>query len=139
MKCKKFIVVLCMITFAFAFSSCNGSDKFESKTVVRDETISPTSTLATSENIVKEETIVIPITDDNSTRYISNRLSRKKPYDTFDALNKVSSNVIEGNCISSKPIFQNNTLYTLSEVRVTLVYKGVLTVFGRIGTSRCGS
>jgi hypothetical protein len=122
MRFMKYIVILLMLTFMLSVTGCMISNDFEAKSTNQETNFEFDETLTTS-NADKVK-LTVPIVDDNNTRYISNSLSRKGAYITFESLNKVSSNIIAGICISSKPKFQNNTLYTLSEVKITHVYKG---------------
>jgi hypothetical protein len=46
------------------------------------------------------------------------------PYETFEELWDNSPSIFTGECISSEPIYQNETLYTLSQVKIETVYKG---------------
>lgn len=66
----------------------------------------------------------IPIVDDGGTRYISNFSSRSKSYDSFEELVTNAQYIISGKCVSSKPIYQNQTLYTLSKFIIIDSYKG---------------
>lgn len=63
---------------------------------------------------------------DGTTHFMSMTSSRMSPMDTVDKLKAVADSVFEGTCIESEPVFQNNTLYTLSKVEVQIVYKGDL-------------
>ena len=46
--------------------------------------------------------------------------------------------VFTGICISSQPVFQNNTLYTLSKLKLTEVFKGNLSVGDTISVVELG-
>jgi hypothetical protein len=69
---------------------------------------------------------VEPIYDENEIRYISNSTD-KLVYDSLDELNKDADFVVTGACISSKPVFQNNIVYTLSEFKIDSIFRGDLT------------
>lgn len=69
------------------------------------------------------QSVIEPIFDDNDTRYISNS-SDKYSYETFDELNEIASYVVTGVCISSKPVFRKDLLFTLSEIEINDVYRG---------------
>lgn len=68
----------------------------------------------------------IPFIEDGNVQYISSTTSREAYYNTFEELEKVAGFIITGECISAEPIFQNDTLYTLSKIKISQVYKGNL-------------
>ena len=73
------------------------------------------------------ESAISPVVDEGDTLYIPSmsNLSRESPtYSTISELKAYAHFVFTGTCISSKPVFQNDTLYTLSTVKVTQVIKG---------------
>lgn len=47
-----------------------------------------------------------------------------RTFDTLESLGKYSDFILTGTCISSNPIFQNDTLYTLSQIKAGQVFKG---------------
>ena len=69
------------------------------------------------------QTPLAPAFDEDNVRYMSS-LSDKISLDTFDKLNSVAEYVVTGVCVSSGPVFQNDTLYTLSGVKIDRVYRG---------------
>ncbi len=75
--------------------------------------------------------------DEKKTRYISTSLDRNKEYSDFKSL-KIAPYVFTGVCISSQPVFQNNTLYTLSKLKLTEVFKGNLRVGDAVSVVEIG-
>ncbi len=74
---------------------------------------------------------------ENKTRYSSTSLDRIKKYSDFDSL-KIAPYVFTGICISTQPVFQNNTLYTLSKLKLTEVFKGNLSVGDTVSVVEIG-
>ncbi len=74
---------------------------------------------------------------EKKTRYISTSLDRIKKYSDFNSL-KIAPYVFTGVCISLQPVFQNNTLYTLSKLKITEVFKGNLSVGDRVSVVEIG-
>ena len=70
-----------------------------------------------------QQTPKAPAFDGDNVRYMSSLLD-KLSFDTFEKLNGVAKNIITGICVSSGPVFQNDTLYTLSGVNIGRVYRG---------------
>ena len=64
--------------------------------------------------------------NDGNTHFLSMTTSRMSPMDTFEKLNAGADYIFKGTCIESEPVFQNNTLYTLSKVEIQAVFKGDL-------------
>ena len=64
---------------------------------------------------------------EDGTMYVSGTTSRETPY-SMNELVGVAGNIFTGLCVSSEPVFQNDFLYTLSEVQVTAVFKGAFQV-----------
>lgn len=50
--------------------------------------------------------------------------SRMSPLTTLETLRQKAEIIFTGTCVTASPIFQSNTLYTLSEVTVDTVYQG---------------
>lgn len=69
-----------------------------------------------------------PVVDVGNVRYISNQSSRMTPRSTVEEFVEDAGFIFSGECISSEPVFQNDTLYTLSKIKISQVYKGNLTV-----------
>ena len=68
-----------------------------------------------------------PVVEEGNTRYFpSIGLADRTlpPYHTINGLKAYAPFVFTGTCISSKPVFQNDMVYTLSTVKVTQVIKG---------------
>ena len=121
---KNIYLVCCLLSIACLFAGCNTSTSqlagnLESQTV-KLPTITETQPIT---NLAK-----IPIIDVGNVRYISNQTSREKPYNSVEKLVEVSGFIFSGECVSSKPVYQNNNFYTLSEVKVYHTYKGKLAV-----------
>jgi hypothetical protein len=66
----------------------------------------------------------LPIIDVENVRYASKYTCRTRAYNTLEELDGVSEFIFSGECISAKPIYQNETLYTLSKIKILQVYKG---------------
>lgn len=113
------IIYLGLLIVLFLVFSCIGCAAVNKEAESDDIQNEISSAFHTEEN-----TSSIPSEDEENTHYVPSTLSREKSYDTLESLNEVAANVFAGTCISSKPIFQLETLYTLSEVRVTRVFKG---------------
>ncbi len=94
------------------------------------------ATMVTSKAKVNEVSKNTNATE-NKTRYISTSLDRIKKYSDFDSL-KIAPYVFTGICISTQPVFQNNTLYTLSKLKLTEVFKGNLSVGDTVSVVEIG-
>jgi len=90
-------------------------------TVKSDTTQNDAIALITQPSDVYEPGTVI----ENGTVYVSSTADRLKPYSMNELVN-VADNIFTGLCVYSGPIFQNDTLYTISEVQITEVLKGSL-------------
>lgn len=71
------------------------------------------------------------------TQYISTTLDKIKTYSDLKSL-EIAPYVFTGICISSRPVFQNNTLYTLSKLKLTEVFKGSLSVGDTVSVVELG-
>ncbi len=94
-------------------------------TQIVEDTAKPESepTVSATESSTPVPSAVEPIYDENEIRYISNSTD-KLVYDSLDELNKDADFVVTGACISSKPVFQNNIVYTLSEFKIDSIFRG---------------
>ena len=136
-KMKKRIFVIFTVAIMILMTACSSQQKIQpvataniddnheevsqpAEDVVQEDS-QPTVSVAGDSQAT--QSVIEPIFDDNDTRYISNS-SDKYSYETFDELNEIASYVVAGVCISSKPIFQNDMLYTLSELKIDDVYRG---------------
>lgn len=108
MNKKKFYLILMLIVFIFTCVGCSSTNK-----------IGSTPKMEQNEGIV-------PVADQNNTRYISNSIDKVKNYQDLESLANASEQIFSGKCISSKPVFQNDTLYTLSKVKIKKVFTGTL-------------
>jgi hypothetical protein len=63
----------------------------------------------------------------SDTLYSYWKTTRAKIYRSIDELAKASTVIGAGECISARPIYQMDNIYTLSEIRITEVYKGNVT------------
>ena len=61
---------------------------------------------------------------DNDTLYSYWKTSRAKVYRSIDELAKASAVIVAGECVSARPVYQMDNIYTLSEIRISDVYKG---------------
>jgi hypothetical protein len=68
------------------------------------------------------------VVDESNTRYFSYQLCKTRVLYSYDSLDQVASNIVEGKCLSARPIFQNEMLYTISEIEITRVFKGSLAI-----------
>lgn len=78
----------------------------------------------TEPTFVAEPTIVPAEGEDNCATAISDRA---KSFLTLPELDMSAEVVITGECIKAEPVFQNDTLYTLSQIKVVQVFKGNIT------------
>lgn len=85
---------------------------------------SPTPPESTEPTLVAEPTIVPAEGEDNCATAISDRA---KSFFTLPELDMSAEVVITGECIKAEPVFQNDTLYTLSQIKVVQVFKGNIT------------
>lgn len=69
-------------------------------------------------------TVVPAEGEDNCATSISDRA---RFFLTLPELDEAAEVVITGECVSANPVFQNDTLYTLSQIKVDQVLKGNLT------------
>ncbi len=74
--------------------------------------------------IAAEPTVVPAEGEDNCATSISDRA---RSFLTLPELDAAAEVVITGECVSANPVFQNDTLYTLSQIRIDQVFKGGLT------------
>lgn len=68
----------------------------------------------------------IPYLYNDNTLYVSAVNDRAKSFNTFTELDQQAEDVFTGKCISSTAVFQNDWLYTRSEIEIIKVYKGNL-------------
>ncbi len=61
---------------------------------------------------------------DSDTLYSYWKTSRAKVYRSIDELAKASAVIVAGECVSARPVYQMDNIYTLSEIRISDVYKG---------------
>jgi len=92
-------------------------------TAQSDVTSNETTALTTLSTDVYSPGTVI----EDGTMYVSSTTSRMTPRSMNELVN-VADNIFTGLCVSSEPVFQNDFLYTLSEVQVTAVFKGAFQV-----------
>ena len=110
------LLAIIFVICCFACSSCNGEKASEEAGLSE----APKVEISLDEDL--------PIVSEGDVLYISNSLDRLKAYSSFAELSSDSANILSGLCISSTPVFQNNVLYTLSEIQVSEVYKGDVSV-----------
>lgn len=79
---------------------------------------------STELTVAAEPTVVPAEGEDNCATSISDRASF---YLTLSELDAAAQAVMTGECVSAEPVFQNDTLYTLSQIKVGQVFKGDLT------------
>lgn len=132
---KKFVtatiaaLVVCSLLFAgcgnnMAVIESNSNNIIEE----RSQMASEAHEVGSVSTMVSGEPEIEPITEDDSTRFYSVQTDRLKYYNTFDELATVASTVVAGVCIEAQPVYKLNTMFTLSQVKVTAVYKGNVNV-----------
>ncbi|MDP2892704.1 MAG: hypothetical protein Q8O09_06170 [Bacillota bacterium] len=114
---RKLLIIPLIILIISSFVGCATAEINEDQTVIKNS-------FASKNAIVGQG---LSVADEENTRYISNSASRIKSYDTLESLQNAAPFIFTGTCISSKPVFQKDTLYTLSTVKITNVFKGNLT------------
>ena len=80
-------------------------------------------TVSTEDSSAPTSLAIEPVHDEDGVRYISNSADRIS-LGTFDKLNERADFIVTGVCISSKPVFRKDFLYTLSEIKINEVYRG---------------
>ncbi|MBQ6426349.1 MAG: hypothetical protein IJJ92_06110 [Clostridia bacterium] len=60
----------------------------------------------------------------DDTLYSYWKTTRVKVYRSVDELAEVSTLIVAGECVSARPVYQTDMIYTLSEIRITDSYKG---------------
>ncbi len=63
---------------------------------------------------------------DSDTLYSYWKTSRAKIYRSINELADASALIVTGECVSARPVYQMDMIYTLSEIRVSECYKGEL-------------
>jgi len=132
-----YIAAAAVIALLFiAVPLIRGPQKASETTVAAAMTAAGYETTGQSETTSVETTVISTHSTDiykpgmvikDGTMYVSNTTSRKTPY-SINELTAVAENIFTGLCVSSGPVFQNDMLYTISEVQVTEVFKGVFQV-----------
>ena len=136
-KMKKRIFVIFTVVIMILVTACSSQQEIQPVTTANiDDNHEEVSQPA--EDVVQEDSqptvsvagdsqatppVIEPIYDEDDIRYISNTSDRYS-IDTFDELNEIASYVVTGVCISSKPVFRKDLLYTLSEIQINDVYRG---------------
>ncbi len=132
---KNRVITILSITVLMLMSACSSQQEIQSAvsadavntetTQIVEDTAKPESepTVSATESSTPVPSAVEPIYDENEIRYISNSTD-KLVYDSLDELNKDADFVVTGACISSKPVFQNNIVYTLSEFKIGSIFRG---------------
>jgi len=111
-------------TVAAAMTAAGYETTAQSETMAQsDVTSNETTALTTLSTDVYSPGTVI----EDGTMYVSSTTSRMTPRSMNELVN-VADNIFTGLCVSSEPVFQNDFLYTLSEVQVTAVFKGAFQV-----------
>jgi hypothetical protein len=89
------------------------------------ESISPTdASLISPQESVVSDTFSPGIVFDNNTMYVSASASRSEEYTNTDDLVARANFIFSGVCVSSAAVFQNDMLYSISEVEVKKAYSG---------------
>lgn len=127
---NKMLVLSCVVMLCMSFAGCLSRSPIPVKPQVdeNDICIDKTNNADQTGNIEKDrqlfKSIDDRIIDDNNTRFFSNIVEKVRTFDTLESLGKYSDFIFTGTCTSANPIFQNDTLYTLSQIKVDQVFKG---------------
>jgi hypothetical protein len=125
MKCKKYLKAMISIMLLLSLVGCAVNSETTNSFVNDDMGIHENTTSSIIDKNTEPSNAVV---DESNTRYFSNHLSRAGVFASYDSLDKVASNIIEGKCISARPLYQNNRLYTISEIEIVRVFKGSLSI-----------
>lgn len=122
MKNKNIIVAILVFVLALSMVSCSNdiSNEIQVKSAVTQDDTSETQPLNNEINDTSTQDTV------DDVHVFATSASRSKSYETLNDLNNNSDFIFTGECVSSEPLFQNETLYTLVQVKVENVYKGDL-------------
>jgi hypothetical protein len=115
---KVFLIILLVLVFAFSFAGCSSASCISSaagQSITTNIPIVDEVAAGTSDN-----------SSDTNTVYSWSESDRIKFYPDLRSLSENAQFIFTGTCISSDPIFQNETLYTLSKVKISKGYKGNL-------------
>ena len=115
MNIKKLITGFCTLLLLFYMCGCSTHNNLKDIEVT-DITVGSSITSDASEAPI-ESTVPSTVSEDD-TIYACGYADRLKGYETMDELVSFSENAFYGRVISSIPVFQNEMLYTLSQVEV---------------------
>ncbi len=134
---KTALIMILSVIMLLACSGCTQAAKQTalSSSAENTETVTAQSTPSaaaaetptppeSAEPIAAEPTVVPAEGEDNCATSISDR---ERSFLTLPELDAAAEVVITGECVSANPVFQNDTLYTLSQIKVDQVLKGNLT------------
>lgn len=128
---KRIIIVITTIVMIF-ITACSSQPELQpavtatGNDAASQPAVEPTKsepTVTDTESSIQMPQVIEPIYDEDDVRYISN-ISDRYSINTFDQLNSISEYVVTGTCISSKPVFRKDLLYTISEIQINGVYRG---------------
>lgn len=114
---KKIMILAFVFILALSMTACAGQESDDNE-VKANEAIAGN---AANANAADESTLTV---QDENIRYSSGIVEKLESYNTLQELNNNAEHILIGKCISTETIFQNETIYTLSQVQVDKVYKG---------------
>ncbi len=120
-----FFLILLVFAFVLPCVGCSSTNNFNS--------VSNQSPAINIPTVSETKSETDKITADTSkeitnTVYSWGETERLTFYPDLKSLEEKASFIFTGTCISSDPIFQNETLYTLSKVKISQVFRGNLVV-----------
>ena len=122
MHMKKTIVVFVSLLVIMCLTAC--SSQQEIQLAVPADAIK-TETAQTVEDTAKPESAPTPsAAEEEDIDYSYSLADRFRVLDSIDELNEISDFVITGVCLSSKPVYQDGFLFTVSEVKIDTAYRG---------------
>jgi len=121
MKSTKMLCVLITAALLFTCASCTSSKQIEEPDI--HSTVQPTIQPPESPQGTDMELSDRAVEEDD-TRYISNYFNRYRAFLSLEDFYTASAYVVTGICISSRPVYQNETLYTISEIKIKETYSG---------------
>lgn len=124
---KKKIAVIFIAAVIILLTACSSQQEIQpaaTSTLEASQVEESQPTVSAAEINQQDPQATEPVNSEDDVTYISNFADKSRTLDTFDKLNGVAEYVVTGVCVSSGPVFQNDTLYTISEVKLDSVYRG---------------
>ena len=125
---KKLPVVFIAVLSLFVLASCSssGAGNLQQDSVVFQESSDASANITGQQGPTASNDFSPGIVVENNTVYVSDSVSKSAEYKTTEDLVSASEFIFAGTCVSSTAFFQNDNLYTVSEVEVSKVYRGDL-------------